>query len=113
MLLAMKLPAPGGRVAEAAAGANWGGNFIPSISQEVQVDFIAGDIDRPVVTGQVYNGADIPPFHGGDNHPGALAEFRSKEYAGGGFGQWVIDDTPGQLRQAYASSHSASQLNIG
>ncbi|QAU34583.1 type VI secretion system Vgr family protein [Janthinobacterium sp. 17J80-10] len=101
------------RVAEAAAGANWGGNFIPRIGQEVQVDFIAGDIDRPVVTGQVYNGADAPPFHGGDNHPGALAGFKSKEYAGGGFGQWVMDDTPGQLRQALSSSYAASQLNIG
>lgn len=101
------------RVAEAAAGANWGGNFIPRIGQEVQVDFIAGDIDRPVVTGQVYNGADVPPFHGGDNHPGALAGFKSKEYAGGGFGQWVMDDTPGQLRQGFASTYAASQLNIG
>ena len=101
------------RVAEAAAGANWGGNFIPRIGQEVQVDFIAGDIDRPVVTGQVYNGADTPPFHGADNHPGALAGFKSKEYAGGGFSQWVMDDTPGQLRQTLASSYAGSQLNIG
>ncbi len=101
------------RVAEPAAGANWGGNFIPRIGQEVQVDFIAGDIDRPVVTGQVYNGADTPPFHGADNHPGALAGFKSKEYAGGGFSQWVMDDTPGQLRQTLASSYAASQLNIG
>ena len=101
------------RVAEAAAGANWGGNFIPRIGQEVQVDFIAGDIDRPVVTGQIYNGTDTPPFHGGDNHPGALAGFKSKEYAGGGASQWVMDDTPGQLRQGFSSSYAASQLNIG
>ncbi|TCS39483.1 type VI secretion system secreted protein VgrG [Paucimonas lemoignei] len=101
------------RVAEAAAGANWGGNFIPRIGQEIQVDFIAGDIDRPVVTGQVYNGSDMPPFHGADNHPGALAGFKSKEYAGGGYNQWVMDDTPSQLRQGLHSSYHASQLNIG
>jgi type VI secretion system secreted protein VgrG len=101
------------RVAEPAAGANWGGNFIPRIGQEVQVDFIAGDIDRPVVTGQVYNGADAPPFHGADNHPGALTGFKTKEYAGSGYSQWVMDDTPRQLRQTFATNYAGSQLNLG
>jgi type VI secretion system secreted protein VgrG len=44
------------RVAEAWAGANWGANFTPRVGQEVLVGFIGGDIDRPVVTGSVYNG---------------------------------------------------------
>jgi type VI secretion system secreted protein VgrG len=101
------------RVAEPSAGANWGAHFIPRIGQEVLVDFIAGDIDRPVITGQLYNSTDTPPFHGADNHPGALTGIRSKEYAAGGFNQWVIDDTPGQLRQAVASSYAATQLNVG
>lgn len=101
------------RVAEPAAGANWGGSFIPRIGQEVQIDFIGGDIDRPVIIGQVYNGNDAPPFHGADNHPGALSGSKSKEYAGTGYNQWVMDDTPGQLRQTFASSYSASQVNIG
>jgi type VI secretion system secreted protein VgrG len=38
------------------AGANWGSNAIPRIGQEVLVDFIEGDIDRPVVIGSLYNG---------------------------------------------------------
>jgi type VI secretion system secreted protein VgrG len=101
------------RVMEPAAGANWGSNFVPRIGQEVQIDFIGGDIDRPVVVGQVYNGNDNPPFHGGDNHAGALAGFKSKEYAGGGFNQWVIDDTPGQLRQTFATTTQATQFNSG
>jgi type VI secretion system secreted protein VgrG len=101
------------RVAEPAAGANWGAAFVPRIGREVYVNFVGTDIDRPVVTGQLYNGADLPPFHGADNHPGALAGIQSKEYAADGFNQWVMDDTPGQLRQSVASSHVASQLNIG
>lgn len=101
------------RVAEPSAGANWGGNFLPRIGSEVQIDFIGGDIDRPMVVGQVYNGSDAPPFHGGDNHPGALAGFRSQEVAGSGFAQWVMDDTPGQLRQTFSASHAASQLHLG
>lgn len=101
------------RIAEPAAGANWGAHFVPRIGQEVCIDFISGDIDRPVVTGQLYNGTDSPPLHGADNHPGALAGIKTKEYAAVGFCQWLIDDTPGQLRQSVNSTYSASQLNVG
>jgi type VI secretion system secreted protein VgrG len=44
------------RVSELLAGANWGSHFIPRLGQEVVVSFVEGDIDRPVVTGAVYNG---------------------------------------------------------
>jgi type VI secretion system secreted protein VgrG len=44
------------RVAEHWAGDNWGSHFVPRLGQEVVVAFIGGDIDRPVVTGAVYNG---------------------------------------------------------
>ncbi|HWP19968.1 MAG TPA: type VI secretion system tip protein TssI/VgrG [Burkholderiaceae bacterium] len=44
------------RVAEPLAGANWGTHFTPRVGQEVVVSFLDGDIDRPVVTGVVYNG---------------------------------------------------------
>ena len=44
------------RVATPIAGQNWGSAFTPRVGQEVLVAFIAGDIDRPVVIGSVYNG---------------------------------------------------------
>jgi len=44
------------RVSEALAGANWGSHFVPRVGQEVVVRFVGGDIDRPVITGAVYNG---------------------------------------------------------
>jgi type VI secretion system secreted protein VgrG len=44
------------RVAESWAGDNWGTNFLPRRGQEVVVQFLDGDIDRPVVVGAVYNG---------------------------------------------------------
>ncbi|RZA33837.1 MAG: type VI secretion system tip protein VgrG, partial [Lysobacteraceae bacterium] len=44
------------RVATPIAGANWGSNMLPRIGQEVLVDFLEGDIDRPVVIGSLYNG---------------------------------------------------------
>jgi type VI secretion system secreted protein VgrG len=50
------------RVAQVWAGGSWGGIHIPRVGQEVIVEFIEGDPDRPIVTGRVYNGANLPPY---------------------------------------------------
>lgn len=44
------------RVLQRWAGAGMGSQFIPRIGQEVLVDFLDGDIERPVVIGALYNG---------------------------------------------------------
>ena len=44
------------RVAQHWAGAGMGQQFIPRIGQEVLIQFLNNDIDRPVCTGAVYNG---------------------------------------------------------
>jgi Rhs element Vgr protein len=44
------------RVAQRAAGAGMGSQFLPRIGQEVLVQFIENDIDRPVIVGALYNG---------------------------------------------------------
>ena len=43
------------RVAQSYAGANWGASFVPRLNQEVLVDFLNGDPDRPLVVGSLYN----------------------------------------------------------
>jgi type VI secretion system secreted protein VgrG len=50
------------RVAQVWAGAKWGAMHIPRIGQEVIVDFLEGDPDRPIITGRVYNGDNMPPY---------------------------------------------------
>jgi type VI secretion system secreted protein VgrG len=50
------------RVAQHWAGKNWGIVFHPRIGQEVVVDFLEGDPDRPLITGRVYNAALMPPY---------------------------------------------------
>ncbi|MFZ1642883.1 MAG: type VI secretion system tip protein TssI/VgrG [Candidatus Contendobacter sp.] len=50
------------RVSQPWAGKNWGGISIPRIGQEVIVDFLEGDPDRPIITGRVYNGINMPPY---------------------------------------------------
>ncbi|MFT3767297.1 MAG: type VI secretion system tip protein TssI/VgrG [Minicystis sp.] len=44
------------------AGSAWGAQFIPRVGMEVVVSFLAGDVDRPMVLGAVYNGVNPPPF---------------------------------------------------
>jgi type VI secretion system secreted protein VgrG len=52
------------RVAQLWAGAGWGTVFIPRIGQEVMVEFLEGDPDRPIVTGRLYNGDNKPAYLG-------------------------------------------------
>jgi type VI secretion system secreted protein VgrG len=51
------------RVSDAWAGSGYGGIFIPRIGQEVVVDFLNGCLDRPLITGRVYNADQMPPFN--------------------------------------------------
>lgn len=50
------------RVSNPAAGKGFGAISLPRIGQEVIVDFIEGDPDRPMITGRVYNGEQTPPY---------------------------------------------------
>ncbi|HVT81739.1 MAG TPA: type VI secretion system tip protein TssI/VgrG [Phycisphaerae bacterium] len=50
------------RVSQNWAGKNWGIIFNPRIGQEVIVEFLEGDPDRPIITGRVYNADQMPPY---------------------------------------------------
>lgn len=50
------------RVAQSWAGKRWGTIHIPRIGQEVIVEFLEGDPDRPIITGRVYNADEMPPY---------------------------------------------------
>ena len=56
------------RVLQRYAGPGMGQQFIPRIGQQVLVDFIDADIDRPLVVGALYDGrgeAGVPSTPGG------------------------------------------------
>jgi len=67
------------RVSSAWAGQGFGGIQIPRVGDEVVIDFINGDPDRPLVIGRVYNEASMPPWSlpGGATQMGFLS--RSKD----------------------------------
>lgn len=43
------------RVAQMYAGSGWGSYFVPRVGQEVIVNFLNGDLNRPIVVGALYN----------------------------------------------------------
>ncbi|UHC73734.1 type VI secretion system tip protein VgrG [Xanthomonas oryzae] len=104
-------------VAEWVAGPNWGSHFLPRIGSEVLVEFLHGDIDQPRITGQLYNGEVAPPFGGGldarAGHPGTLSGLHTQSHDGSGTQQWLLDDTPGQLRTRLHTSLADTRLELG
>jgi type VI secretion system secreted protein VgrG len=94
-----------------------GARLLPPVGAEVLVDFAGGHPDKPVIIGQVYNGAAPPPaFRREDALPASRHQsgLRSREVNGDGRGnQLRLDDTPGQISAQLASDHGASELNLG
>ncbi|MCS0630461.1 type VI secretion system tip protein VgrG [Telluria mixta] len=110
------------------AGANWGSHALPRVGQEVLIDFLDGNIDRPVVIGAVYNGAGadaaqhntvvggpgaatgnagawFPGAAAAHAHAAVLSGLKSQAMqasgnGAGAYSQLVFDDTPGQARVA-------------
>jgi type VI secretion system secreted protein VgrG len=116
------------------AGANWGAVAVPRVGSEVLIDFIEGNIDRPVVIGSLYNGkgqadaqynqrslgagvatgnapAWFPGEKGAHAHPATLSGIKtqamsSSQNGGGAYNQLVFDDSAGQSRVALQSHAS-------
>ena len=96
------------RMLQPSSGPDWGSVHVPRAGEEVVVTFLDNDIDRPLIMGQVYGGHK-PAWHSS----GLMSGYKSKEIGGGGFNQWVMDDSTGQVRTQLHSSHGHTQLNLG
>jgi type VI secretion system secreted protein VgrG len=90
------------RVSQNWAGKRWGAFCIPRIGQEVIVDFLEGDPDRPIITGRVYNAEQMHPYLGNGpdpKHPNnpRLSGIKTNTTPGGvGFNELRFDDTKGK-----------------
>lgn len=104
------------RVVSTWASAQWGTFTLPRVGDEVIVDFLGGDPDKPIIVGQVYGGMASPPsFSATGALPGNrhLAGIKSKEVQGTRYNQLRLDDTPGQINAQLSSQHGHSELNLG
>lgn len=82
------------RVTQPWTGNGWGAISIPRIGEEVIVEFLDGDADRPIVTGRVYNAQHSPPETLADNQ--AKTVLRTRSTADGDiecFHELTFDDT--------------------
>jgi type VI secretion system secreted protein VgrG len=82
------------RVSQQWAGKNWGAMHIPRIGQEVIVEFLEGDPDRPIITGRVYNAVAMPPY----GLPGEMTKSTLKSNSskgGNGFNEIRFEDKKG------------------
>lgn len=79
------------RVTQNLAGKKWGAINIPRIGQEVIVEFMEGDPDRPIVTGRVYNGDTTPPYELPKH--ATMSTFKTNSSKGGeGFNEIRMED---------------------
>ena len=83
------------RVAQLWAGAQWGAMYIPRIGQEVVVDFLEGDPDRPIIIGCVYHKNNMPPYPLPDEKTKTTIKSDSSK-GGGGFNEVRFEDKKGE-----------------
>jgi len=84
------------RVSQPWAGKGWGAIAIPRIGQEVIVDFLEGDPDRPIITGRVYNADQPVPYDLPANKTQSGVKSRSsKSGTGENFNEIRMEDKKG------------------
>ncbi|WP_330463710.1 type VI secretion system Vgr family protein [Xanthomonas oryzae] len=104
------------RYASPSASEGFGHQFIPRVGDEVLIEFLHGDIDRPIAVAVIHNGRrPTAAFSGATGLPGnrTLSGILTREHNGSGANELLFDDTTGQPRARLASTHQASELNLG
>ncbi|MBI3897455.1 MAG: type VI secretion system tip protein VgrG [Gammaproteobacteria bacterium] len=94
------------RVSQNWGGKGWGGMFIPHVGQEVIVEFLEGDPDRPLITGRVYNAENRPPM----DLPAGKAHSVIRDHGGN---EIVMQGTPGDQRLRLHSPRHNSTVVLG
>jgi len=82
-------------VSQPWGGASYGGVNLPRIGQEVLVDFLGGDPDRPVVVGRVFTNLQKVPYKLPDNKTQSGLKSNSTG-GGGGYNEFMFEDAQGK-----------------
>ena len=98
------------RVSQPWAGKKWGFMYVPRIGQEVIVEFLEGDPDRPLITGRVYNGEAMPPYDLPANKTISTIKSNSSK-GGGGFNEIRFEDKKGD-EQIFIYAQKNQDLRI-
>ena len=79
------------RTAHNVAGAQWGFVALPRIGQEVVVNFLEGDPDRPLIVAGVYNAEQMPHYSLPDEKTKTYIKTNSSK-GGEGFNEIMFED---------------------
>ncbi len=85
------------RVAHNMAGKKWGFFSLPRIGQEVVVDFLEGDPDRPLIVGGVYNAEQMPHYPLPDEMTKSYIKTNSTK-GGDGYNEVLFEDKKDEER---------------
>ena len=82
-------------VSQSWGGSGYGGSNLPRIGQEVLVDFLGGDPDRPVITGRIYTNLQKTPYGLPANKTQSGWKSNSTG-GGGGYNEIMFEDSGGK-----------------
>jgi type VI secretion system secreted protein VgrG len=100
------------RVSSTWAGKQWGAIQTPRIGQEVVVDFLEGDPDRPIIVGRVYNAEQMPPYALPANGTQTGVKTRSSPGGDGAtFNELRFEDKKGQ-EQIFLHAEKNSDIEV-
>ena len=98
------------RVSQTWAGSGYGAIHIPRVGQEVIVNFIDGDPDRPLITGRVYHGKNLPPYKLPQEKTKSTIMSRSTKNGGTSSNEIRFDDLKGS--EEYYTHASKDQNEV-
>jgi type VI secretion system secreted protein VgrG len=84
------------RVSQNWAGDKWGAMHIPRVGQEVIVNFLDGDPDRPIITGRVYRANNMPPYDLPKDKTKSTIMSSSTKNGKGRFNEICFEDSKGK-----------------
>jgi type VI secretion system secreted protein VgrG len=97
-------------ISQAHAGARHGVFHLPRIGQEVLVDFLNGDPDRPVIVGRVHTALQQVPYRLPDNKTQSAWRSESSP-GGGGYNEILFEDKKGaELIRTHAERDMATTV---
>ncbi len=98
-------------VSQPWSGAGFGGTNLPRVGQEVIVDFLNGDPDRPVITGRVYTNLQKTPYALPEHKTRSGWKSSSSPYYGG-YNEIMFEDRAGaELVHMRAQRDMTTQVN--
>ncbi len=98
-------------VSQSWAGSGYGSTMLPRVGQEVIIDFLGGDPDRPVVTGRVYTNLQKTPYPLPENKTRSGWKSSSSPTTGG-YNEIMFEDKSGnELVHMRAERNMTTQVN--